>query len=149
MALNKTNTFVTTIAAGIAALSSVFAPAALAQQQTETTNAQQLQQEPWIQAARWARSNPQSVAMFISIGSQESLSPSDFKNMVERAIEQNYDFDVEVWTEVSDSPGTVAQFFYDDVATEPFPFHQAGEEIKKVAAQRRALIDHGIINAPD
>ena len=138
MVMNKANKLATSCAAGLAALSSIFAPAALAQQQTETPNAQELQQEPWIQASRWARSNPQSVAIYVSVGTHETNSLEQFKSGVEKLIEDNFPIDAEVFVEPASNAATLIIVFADDTATEPTAIQNLGREVTSILNQKKA-----------
>ena len=149
MALNKANTFVTTIAAGIAALSSVFAPAALANDNTQyaavTAPSEEQQLSPGIQAARWARSNPDGVAVYVSVGTQETMTTSEFESSIKNAIEQKYGYNVEVWAENSNYAGTLLQFFYNDVATEFITVADFKNTVEEIVRQKQAIAS---LNAP-
>ena len=128
MVMNKANKLATSCAAGLAALSSIFAPAALAQ----------LQQEPWIQASRWARSNPQSVAIYVSVGTHETNSLEQFKSGVEKLIEDNFPIDAEVFVEPASNAATLIIVFADDTATEPTAIQNLGREVTSILNQKKA-----------
>lgn len=103
-------------------------------QETPSDSASPLvvQLSPGVQAARWARQNPDGISVYVSIGTHETLTSEDFERGIEHAIERNFGIDAEVWTVQNDVPVTGFQFFMDDIASEVVGADSIGEEINAI-----------------